>query len=127
MEWASVAEDRLIVWTDKRDRRVELPMPPELVPVFAGLQRTGPNVLPFVYESHRDVRAWYCLKKKADLPRELVRHCLRHTYATELLKSGLPVEQIQKRLGHFSVQMTQKYLHMDGEGKEFDWTRQTSC
>jgi integrase len=39
-------------------------------------------------------------------------HEWRHTYATECLKSGVDLRDLQARLGHASVTTTEKYLHV---------------
>lgn len=39
-------------------------------------------------------------------------HMLRHTHATELLRSGCHTSVVQKRLGHVSVQSTHVYLEI---------------
>ena len=45
-----------------------------------------------------------------DLPARIVPHQLRHTYATEMLRSGVSFPGVMKLLGHSSSDMTMKYL-----------------
>jgi integrase len=45
-----------------------------------------------------------------DLPTRIVPHQLRHTYATEMLRSGVGFPAVMKLLGHSSPDMTMKYL-----------------
>ncbi len=54
------------------------------------------------------------LAHKAGLERvEMITpHCLRHTYATELLDQGFTIREVQMLLGHSSVQTTQIYTHV---------------
>jgi len=42
-------------------------------------------------------------------------HCLRHTFATNMLRKGLNLPQIQKLMGHSSIQITQIYLMVTDE------------
>jgi integrase/recombinase XerC len=50
------------------------------------------------------------LVKSAGLKRRVTSHHLRHTYATNLLRSGLvPLDQIQKLLGHSDISTTGIY------------------
>jgi len=38
-------------------------------------------------------------------------HALRHAYATHQLEAGMPVHQLQRLLGHTSLQSTMRYVH----------------
>ena len=38
-------------------------------------------------------------------------HCLRHTFASELLNAGMRLECLQKLLGHTSVEVTRRAMH----------------
>lgn len=51
-------------------------------------------------------------RKKIKLEKHLTGHCFRHTMATELLKRGADIRQIQEILGHESLSTTQKYIHI---------------
>ncbi|MGB1012990.1 MAG: tyrosine-type recombinase/integrase [Nannocystaceae bacterium] len=42
-----------------------------------------------------------------------VIHALRHTWASTLARSGVPVTHIQQLLGHSSMQTTMRYIHGD--------------
>jgi integrase/recombinase XerD len=39
-------------------------------------------------------------------------HCLRHTFATQLLNAGVPLEVLKELLGHHSLQQTLRYAHL---------------
>ncbi|SNY19451.1 Site-specific recombinase XerD [Orenia metallireducens] len=49
------------------------------------------------------------LGEKADLNKKLTPHRLRHSLATHLLGSGMPIDMIQNLLGHASLKTTQIY------------------
>jgi hypothetical protein len=50
------------------------------------------------------------IRKRAELEVDgLVWHSLRHTYAVHLAKSGLPLKELQVRLGHASLEITARY------------------
>jgi integrase len=43
---------------------------------------------------------------KANLPPHHTPHSGRHTFATLLLRSGVPLEYVKRRLGHASIGLT---------------------
>ena len=63
-----------------------------------------------------------CIKKVVDelgwAKRGVSTHTLRHCYATHLLEAGVNLRQIQKYLGHSSLQSTMIYLHLTTVGEE---------
>lgn len=52
------------------------------------------------------------LKEKAGIEKRFGLHDLRHSIATHLLQSGMPIEEISKFLGHSSLDSTQIYTHL---------------
>lgn len=58
------------------------------------------------------------LSKKTGI--QVSPHLLRHTHATELIRSGWDMSYVQKRLGHASIQTTANtYIHLlDGDLRE---------
>lgn len=54
--------------------------------------------------------------RRAEIERPISPHTLRHTYATELLKEGFNIIEVQNLLRHSDVRTTTIYLHvMDAE------------
>ena len=39
-------------------------------------------------------------------------HCLRHTFASRLVMSGVSLKAVQKLMGHRTIQMTARYAHL---------------
>lgn len=58
------------------------------------------------------LRSFYALVKRADVPKISI-HDLRHTSATLMLKSGVPVKVVSERLGHAQASITlDTYAHV---------------
>jgi len=51
----------------------------------------------------------------AGLTRKLHFHSLRHTFATWLVQDGVSIYEVQKLLGHSSIEMTQVYSHLHAD------------
>jgi integron integrase len=49
--------------------------------------------------------------EKARLGRRVTSHAFRHGFATALLQSGRPIQEVSQLLGHVSIETTQIYLH----------------
>ena len=45
-------------------------------------------------------------------------HCLRHTYATELLNAGMRLECLETLLGHTSLEVTRRYARLTDRTRE---------
>jgi integron integrase len=54
--------------------------------------------------------------RRAGLTKRVTPHTLRHSFATELLRSGYDIRTVQELLGHRDVSTTMIYLHTLDEG-----------
>lgn len=55
------------------------------------------------------------IAEKAKIKKRVSPHLLRHSVATTLLEGGMPIEQIQKFLGHSKLETTQVYAESTTE------------
>ena len=50
-------------------------------------------------------------------------HCLRHSFATEMLNAGMRLEVLQKLLGHTSIEVTRRYARLSDQTREKEYFR----
>ena len=61
---------------------------------------------------------WLILKgyaKSANLGDGVTPHTLRHSFATHMLRGGLPLRNVQEMLGHANISTTQVYTHLTSD------------
>ncbi len=75
---------------------------------------------PLSYEAARSVFKKY--SDKAGLSEKgYSLHCLRHTFASEILSAGMPLESLQYLLGHSSIVVTRRYARLSNIALEKDY------
>ena len=60
------------------------------------------------------------LGKRSDIGRELFPHLFRHTVATDMLQKSIPVTDVQRMLGHVSVNTTMVYAKVKNEDVKYN-------
>jgi site-specific recombinase XerD len=75
---------------------------------------------PLSYEAARSVFKKY-LAKAGLSQKGYTLHCLRHTFASELLSSGMPLESLQYLMGHSSIVVTRRYARLTNIALENDY------
>jgi integrase/recombinase XerD len=66
---------------------------------------------PLSYEAAR-CRFNHYVEKAGLSHKDYSLHCLRHTYASELLNAGMPLQCLQELLGHSCIEMTRRYARL---------------
>lgn len=80
-----------------------------VVPIPKGWKKEFEKYLP-LKQSARTLQRWFkSYSKKANLPEFYTFHSLRHGFATRLLESGVPINQVQTLLGHSNISTTSVY------------------
>jgi integrase len=132
LEWAGVKETELIVWTEKRDKRVKIPIQEPLYGsgiVYETLSNLEMMDATYVWPKLKAERDSVNTKsnQSAFFARDLCErrlgerleleefiglsfHCFRHSFIQRLNRSGVPMEKIKKIVGHTSSRTTEGYL-----------------
>jgi integrase/recombinase XerD len=63
------------------------------------------------------------LKKAGLEPKGYTVHCLRHTFASELLNAGMRLECLQQLLGHQDIEVTRRYARLTDRTREEEYFR----
>ena len=64
-----------------------------------------------------------CLRKAGLVRKGYTLHCLRHTFASELLSAGMPLESLQILMGHSHIGVTRRYVRLTNKALEKDYFR----
>ncbi len=69
--------------------------------------------LPTYSSCCKSLKRW---AKRAGIDKRITWHCARHSFAVNLLSNGANIKVVSSLLGHSSLQMTERYLHVvDGQ------------
>jgi len=96
-------------WLRRRDKKKEF--------VFYGQGNTG-----LCYSAGRSRFVKY-LKKAGLEQKGYTVHCLRHTFASELLNAGMRLECLQQLLGHQDIEVTRRYARLTDRTREEEYFR----
>ncbi|MCM1139915.1 MAG: site-specific integrase [Muribaculum sp.] len=58
---------------------------------------------------HRHLNRW---TKAAGINKHITWHCARHSFAVNILDKGADIKTVSSLMGHASLKMTEKYLHV---------------
>ena len=97
------------LWLRRRDKNKEF--------LFYG-QSSGH----LCYSSGRGLFVKYLKKAGLDQKGYTV-HCLRHTFASELLNAGMRLECLQQLLGHQDIEVTRRYARLTDRTREQEYFR----
>jgi integrase/recombinase XerD len=107
--FSSDAKDALVAWLEQKDPRED---------VLA----YGKKYESITYAAARAMFVGY-LKKAGLLHKGYTLHCLRHTFASELLNAGMRLETLQPLLGHTSLEVTRRYARLTDKTREEEYFR----
>lgn len=71
--------------------------------------------LPHTGTARKHLARWVRL---AGIKKSITWHCSRHSFAVNLLNAGTDIKTVSSLLGHASIKMTEKYLHVIDQRKQ---------
>jgi integrase/recombinase XerD len=77
---------------------------------------------PLCYEAARSILQKY-LQRAGLQYSGYTLHCLRHTFATDLLNATMPLECLRVLLGHCSLEITRRYARLSDKTREEEYFR----
>jgi integrase/recombinase XerD len=83
---------------------------------------SGHHHVPICYSSARSRFVHYIKKARLEHKGYTV-HCLRHTFASELLNAGMRLEVLQQLLGHQDIEVTRRYARLTDKTREEEYFR----
>lgn len=54
--------------------------------------------------------------ERAEIAKRITSHCIRHSFATHSLESGIPIHVVKELMGHNDIETTETYLHVTKNG-----------
>lgn len=96
--------------------RVTIPLNDGIVQLI-GTGAAGDRIFPLKTYSAviRQLKMWI---EEAGIAKRITWHCARHSFAVNVLSRGADIKTVSGLLGHSSVAMTDKYLHVVDELKK---------
>jgi integrase len=116
LRWSDVTERAVFVRRSKSGRSRSVPLCAEAAQALTALPRAGAGVL--TQGSPRWARANWgrrVLRPAADGIglHDVSMHTFRHTFASRLVATGVPIAAVQVLLGHRHISTTMRYTHFD--------------
>lgn len=101
---------------EKTKEAVQIPIVPDAERIIEKYKDDAARVIHgFILPRYSNQKLNNYLKQigvMANLTKELSHHVARHTFATVALNNGIPIEAVQKILGHNNLRTTQVYAKM---------------
>ena len=115
LQWSFITDAGMELPDTKTGAR-RIPLPQAARAVLSALPRlpANPYVIAGAVTGHyvTDLqKPWRRIRARAGLPNVRI-HDLRHTYASNAVSSGMPIQMVGRLLGHSQIQTTMRYAHL---------------
>jgi len=115
LQWGFITDTGMELPDTKTGAR-RIPLPAAARAILSTLPRTPGN--PYVIEGKLEAshitdlqHPWRRIRALAGLD-DVRIHDLRHTYASNAVSSGMPIQMVGRLLGHTQIQTTMRYAHL---------------
>lgn len=118
IEWDMGKYGILVLRDTKNGTSRSVPLTQRAAKAVNALLSMSEDTVHLVPQNHDWMRtSWLRMKHALGLDNdpEFVPHCLRHTCASRLVQSGVPIFTVSKWLGHKSINTTKRYAHLRPE------------
>jgi integrase len=93
-----------------------VPLNRHAIAALGELRKRGDGIGPVIRNAEGGAltspRYWFEPALKKAKIRSFSWHCLRHTFASRLVMTGVDLRTVQELMGHKSIQMTVRYSHL---------------
>lgn len=119
LEWSDIALDanppHVRLARTKNGSMRYIPLDKTAINALHQLRNSTAGDTPEKVFPQQPYRMWFDLALKASGIKDFTWHCLRHTFASRLIMSGVDLRTVAELMGHKSLQMTMRYAHLAPE------------
>lgn len=112
IEPRDIVDGNLMIWVSKNEEPRSVPLTKRSAEVLSRLSHGLVSTVR-LFPQHEWIRSpWEHVKDLADLGDDVVWHTLRHTFASRLVQKGVPIQVVQKLMGHKTITITMRYAKL---------------
>lgn len=98
---------------------VTMPLNEHLMKLIGDLPEDRSTLIfPLTSEGRTIYRHLYKWTRAAGINKHITWHCARHSFAVNILDNGADIKTVSSLMGHASLKMTEKYLHVVDSRKQ---------
>ena len=111
LKWMDIRDGNFTIQKSKSGIKRKVPVKDELMDILSELPTDTEYIFPLIRrKSDVITKIWHKVRERAGI-KEGRFHDLRHTFGSNLIKSGVDIVTVKELLGHSDLKMTQIYVH----------------
>jgi integrase len=113
LNWKDIVGSNVTFWDTKNGKARTVPLTNRVQVMLSTIQVSGKGPFAEINQSSLN-KVWNRVKHLIGFGEDsqFVPHALRHTCASRLVQSGVPLLTVKEFLGHKSIQVTLRYAHL---------------